>query len=36
MNLIDVKKKCEVKQVPKLKQCIVRSGTYRIYPHFKL
>jgi len=37
MNLIDVKKtKCEIKQVTKLKQCIVCSGTYGIYPHFKL
>ena len=37
MNLIDVKKtKCEVKQVTKLKQCVVRSGTYGIYLHFKL
>jgi len=29
-------KKSEVKQVTKLKQRIVRSGTYGIYPHFKL
>jgi len=37
MNLIGVKKqKSEVKQVTKLKQYIVRSGTCGIYPHFEL
>jgi len=36
MNLIDVKKKSEVKQVTKLKQWIVCRGMYSIYPHSKL
>jgi len=29
-------KKSAVKQVAKLKQCIVRSRTYSIYRHFRL
>jgi len=36
MNLINVKKQSEVKQVVKLKQCIVHSATYSMYSHFKL
>jgi len=36
MNLIDVNRKSEVKQVTKLKECIVCSGTHVIIPHFEL
>jgi len=38
MNFIDVKKKTkrDIKQVTKLKQYIIRSRMYGIYPHFNL